>query len=115
MTIAGAAMFIGLSEFALALTGAHPPNPEPPVPAEIAGSDCALESFLPVFYTTGCFELEDLRDRNDCLRIDLEDQAVAYSTGVENYHRPVRVRRLTEPEPVHWKTVSPPPFRCQLR
>ena len=106
MTIASAVIFIGLSEFAVALTGAHPSKPEPPVIAE-ADSErepCAdlLSSVhcLPTFYTISCFDRDD---REQCLQTELEDQAIAYSTGVEVYHRPVRLRRL--PEPVHWKTM----------
>ena len=114
MTIANAAILTGLARLTLAVTP-HPSNPDIPAIAE-ADSErepCAdlLSSVhcLPTFYTISCFDRDD---RDDCLQTELEDQAVAYSTGVEVYHRPIRIRQL--PEPVHWKTMAPP-FECHVR
>jgi len=112
MTIANAAILIGLAGFAVTLTAPHPSKPEALMSTDEEASCCGCtDDFLPTFYTTSCFDLSDLADRDECLQTELEDQAVAYSTGVEVYHRPIRLRRL--PEPVHWKTL-PPPFVCHV-
>jgi hypothetical protein len=108
ITIANAAVLVGLIRCALAITASQPPShPEPATASdeEEGGSYCDADYFLPRCSPPSCFDLGDRADRDDCLRVELEDQAVAYSTGVEAYHRPVQVRRL--PEPVHWKTLPP--------
>ena len=113
MTIANAAILIGLAGFAVTVTAPHPSKFEALMSTDEEAFCCdCTDSFLPRFYTTSCWDLEDLGDRDECLRVELEDQAVAYTIGAEVYRRPVRLHRL--PEPVHWKTLSPPPFVCHV-
>jgi hypothetical protein len=118
MTIANAAILVGLARLTLAVTTLHWWEPEAsPYVGDVyeTGDDATCDhdflSCLPTFYTTDCFDLGDRADRDECLRVELEDQAVAYTIGAEVYRRPVRLRQL--PEPVHWKTL-PPPFICHL-
>jgi hypothetical protein len=118
MTIANAATVIAVAGL-LAVATPRLSKPEEPTmvavdePGDYASAPCADDigtlPCMPTFYTISCF---DRSDREECLRIELEDQAVAYSTGVEVYHRPVRLHRL--PEPVHWMTLVPPPFVCHV-
>ena len=120
MTIANAAVLIGLAEFALAVTAPQPvfayesSSSAPPGPCAdgLSSAQC-----LPTFYSVSCFDLVELADRDACLQTELEDQAIAYSTGLEVYHRPTPLHRGREAIDAlpRYKTVWPRPFECHGR
>ena len=121
MTIANAAILIGLAEFALAT--ATPPGvfAREYSSSSASPSPCAdgLSSAqcLPTFYSVSCFDLVELADRDACLQTELEDQAIAYSTGLEVYHRPIPLHRGREAIDAlpRYKTLWPRPFECHGR
>ena len=123
MTIANAAILIGLAEFALVVTA---PQPVLACACQESSDDASLgpcadglssAQCLPTFYSVSCFDLVELAERDACLQTELEDQATAYSTGLEVYHRPIPLHRGREAIDAlpRYKTVWPRPFECHGR